>query len=283
MNPGRYNNAIFVALLLVQLFLMSATASRIGVTRACESTVIWLSSPVVELSRAIAGGVRDGVTGARDLLTAHARNAGLELELERLRTEMVQIREAAPENRRLRSLLRMRQEVAPKAITASLVTAHIGRRSQIVVIDRGSDDGVEVDMPVVAWGGAVGRVIVVDSGHAKVRLLTDRSSGVAGIVQRSRAQGIVQGRSDGELHMLYVPRYSDVVHGDRVVTSGLDGVFPRGYGIGQVSSIAQAADGAQTIHLEPAIDFSTIEEVMIVLDAQASSLMPPSATIGSGG
>jgi rod shape-determining protein MreC len=283
LNPGRYNSVIFAGLLLLQLFFMSGTARRSGVTRACESAVMWVSAPVVELSRSVAGGARDGVTGARDLLAAHTRNAALELEVERLRTEFVQVREAAPENRRLRNLLRMREELTPNSISASLVTAHIGRRSQTVVIDRGSDDGVAVDMAVVAWGGAVGRVIMVDSGHAKVRLLSDRSSGVAGIVQRSRAQGIVQGRAGGALHMLYVPRYSDVVHGDRVVTSGLDGVFPRGYGIGHVSSITQAADGAQTIHLEPAIDFSTIEEVMVVLDPPSSALIAPATAAGGGG
>ena len=71
------------------------------------------------------------------------------------------------------------------------------------------------------------------------------------------------------LDMLYVPKYSDVMHGDRVVTSGLDGIFPRGFGIGRVSSITEAADGSQTIHLEPELDFRVREEVMIVLEAPA--------------
>ena len=167
MNPGRYNSIIFAGLLLLQLFFMSGTARRSGVTSACEATVMWVSAPVVELSSSVAGGARDGVAGARDLLTAHTRNTALELEVDRLRTEIVQVREAAPENRRLRNLLRMRETLAPNSLSASLVTANIGRRTQTVVIDRGSDDGVATDMAVVAWGGAVGLVVMVDSGHAR--------------------------------------------------------------------------------------------------------------------
>ncbi len=136
----------------------------------------------------------------------------------------------------------------------------------MIVVDRGRADGVEVDLPAIAWGGAVGRVVAVDPGHAKIRLLSDANSGVAGIVQRSRVRGIVEGRGATTLDLLYVPRFADVIHGDRVVTSGQDGIFPRGFGIGRIGSILESPDGTQTIHLEPELDYATLEEVLILLE-----------------
>jgi rod shape-determining protein MreC len=138
-----------------------------------------------------------------------------------------------------------------------------------VIVDRGRRDGVRVDLPVVTWGGAVGRVVAASASQAKIRLLNDASSGVAGVVQRSRAQGMVLGGAETALDMVYVPRYSDVMHGDRVVTSGLDGIFPRGFGIGRVNAISEEPDGTQTIHLEPELDYAALEEVLILLDRAA--------------
>jgi rod shape-determining protein MreC len=130
----------------------------------------------------------------------------------------------------------------------------------------------------MAWGGAVGRVVTADSAYSKVLLLTDPSSGVAGLLQHSRAQGIVFGTEGPGLEMRFVPRFSDVSHGDRVVTSGLAGIFPRGIGVGRVTSIRQAADGTQTIELAPELDYGSLEEVLIVLEtAEGGSLPHPAA------
>ena len=262
---------ILAVLLALQLFLMSDGAKQSGGAPAVESFVMRLTAPGVALAHSVAGGFRNGMGGARDLLAAHARNAALEAELHRLESELVRYREAEPENRRLRRLLGMREELAPQSVAASIVTANQNGRNRVIVIDRGSRDGVRVDAPVVAWGGAVGRVTSIAPRNAKVRLLTDASSGVAGVVQRSRAQGIVEGQAGSALHLLYVPRYSDVSHGDRVVTSGLDGVFPRGYGIGHVTAIAETADGGLTIELEPELDYGALEEVLVLTDSSGGT------------
>jgi rod shape-determining protein MreC len=169
----------------------------------------------------------------------------------------------------------MREALAPKSIAASIVTSNLNGKTRMIIVDRGKKDGVQVDLPVVAWGGAVGRVIAVDARQAKVRLITDASSGVAGVVQRSRAQGMVLGGARAALDLLYVPRYADVLHGDRVVTSGLDGIFPRGFGVGRVGSITDKPNGAQTISLEPELDYASLEEVLILLEPHAVELEPP--------
>ena len=270
LSASRWTGVLLVVLLASQLFLMSDGARRSGGAGQIESFVMRVSSPAVVVAQMGAGRVERAVGGTRDLLAAHSQNHALEAEVQRLRQELVNLREAEPENRRLRRLLGMREPLAPRSIAASIVTANFNGRARVITIDRGLRDGVRVDQPVVAWGGAVGRVIAAADSHAKVRLVTDASSGVAGLVQRSRAQGIVEGGTRGALRLLYVPQYADVVHGDRVVTSGLDGIFPRGFGIGTVVALEERPGGGQTIHLRPELDYDTLEEVLVLVEPVAA-------------
>jgi rod shape-determining protein MreC len=189
---------------------------------------------------------------------------------------LLRAREVSAENERLRRLLLMRQELAPASIGATVVSLRHTSTERMLVLDRGSRDGVRVDQAVVAWGGAVGRVIEVGVSHAKVRLLTDPNSGIAGVVQRSRAQGLVQGTGKDTLDYAFVSRLDDVVLNDRTVTSGAVGIFPRGFGIGRVSSILEKPDGSRRIELAPEIDYRSIEEVLVLLEPTSGDwLLPP--------
>lgn len=275
LNNTRQNVVILAGLLFLQLLLMSGSVKGADGSTTLESWLIRLSSPVASAARFVGGGVQ-GI-GARigNLFHAHARNAVLEEELTRLRAELRRSREEAAENERLRSLLGMREDAPGISVAATVVTSVHTEQTKLIVVDRGTDSGVQVDHPVVAWGGAVGRVVAVSPGHAKVRLLTDPNSGVGALVQRSRVQGMVVGRPEGRLDLLYVPTFSDVAHGDRVVTSGMDGIFPRGFGIGEVKGIETSADGTQTIRLRPELDYRTLEEVMVLLAPMGETPLGP--------
>jgi rod shape-determining protein MreC len=278
LTHGRQNILILVILLAVQLFLASRSARGSHGSTLLERWLMRATSPVVRLSEAL-GGVISGTSATlQELLTARGRTVVLQADVRRLTAELQRYRETEQENRRLRLLLGMRQDLTPRSIGASVVTSNLSGPTRMIVVDRGTQHGVRPDMPAVAWGGAVGRVIVAARRHSKIRLLTDANSGVAAAVQRSRAQGIVVGRAGGGLDLLYVPRFSDVAHGDRVVTSGLDGIFPRGLGVGRVSSILEAADGTQTIELAPELDYRSLEEVLIVLEPPGGGLLSGPAT-----
>ncbi len=263
-------NAILLAVLLAaNLALMSSSTKDPHAATRLESVLIGLGSPFVRASTAAGGAFRATLRGAHGTVFARALNNELREEVRRLSAEAVRLREAERENGRLRQLLEMRAELAPRSIAAAVVTSKLDGQTKMIVVDRGTRHGVVADLPVVAWGGVVGRVIVAAGGHSKVQLVTDANSGVAAVVQRSRVQGIVVGRAGDRLDLLYVPRFSDVLHDDRVVTSGLDGIFPRGFGIGRVSAISEAPDGSQTIHIEPELDYRLLEEVLIVLERPA--------------
>src|SRR6266850_2334690 len=156
-------------------------------------------------------------------------------------------------------------DLAPKSIGASVVTARLGVQSRVLLVDRGSADGVRADMAVIAWGGAVGRVVGVERAFARVRLLSDPNSGASGVIVRSRTEGMVVGRGGDPPELIYVPKYADVVVGDRVVTSGLDGVFPRGFGLGRVTVVGEPVGASKSIRVEPEVDDRAIEDVLILL------------------
>jgi rod shape-determining protein MreC len=281
-NPARQNALLLIALLFVQLLLMSGDVRDAAGTTLLETAFLRVSQPVVALGRAIGGGF-SGLTGSvREMSSARDENERLRDEVVELRRELDRYREESIENRRLRRLLMMREHIAPRSIGAAVVTAVLSDQEHVIVVNRGTSDGVAPDQAVIAWGGAVGRVVFADSGLAKIRLLTDPNSGVAGVVQRSRQEGMILGRGKGLLEMVYVPSFADVALGDRIVTSGIDGVFPKGIGIGVVRA-SEAAGIARTILVEPEVDFSRLEEVLILIDPAVEPIAVESAPLETGG
>jgi rod shape-determining protein MreC len=119
-------------------------------------------------------------------------------------------------------------------------------------------------MAVVAPAGVVGRVITPSLRAAKVQLLIDRNAAVAGLVERSRAQGVVVGTGENRLEMEYVPGTADIRVGDRVVTSGIDGIYPKGFLIGQIESVQRGAGDYTKVVVKPAVELSALEAVLVV-------------------
>lgn len=263
-NPTRKNSALLIVLLFAQLLLMSGSVRHADGATLLEIVTVRATSPIAWLASQVSGGVRGGLAGIRETLAARSENAWLRQDVRRLSLEVGRLQEEALENRRLRRLLRMREDLAPESIGARVVTANLTGQTRVLVIDRGRKDGVEVDQAVIAWGGAVGRVVYADAAFAKVRLLSDPDSGVAGMVRRSRAEGLVFGRRDGPLELVYVSRFADVVLGDVVVTSGLDGVFPRGFTIGRVTFAGRDDEVSKTVRIQPAVDYRGLEEVLVI-------------------
>ncbi len=274
LNPTRQNALLLVALLFAQLLLMAGSTRRQRGSTLLELGLLGFTRPAATLSGAVGGTIRGTYTGIRDLLGAHRDNERLQARVHALQIELERYREDAQENRRLRRLLGMREELAPQSIGASVVTAALSGQERTIVVDRGSADAVHADLPVLAWGGAVGRVVSAGRHVSQVRLLTDPNSGVAGIIQRTRVEGMIVGQGeDRSLEMLYVPRFSDVMLGDRVVTSGLDGVFPRGVGIGRVVYVGEDSGISKVIRVRPEVDFSGLEEVLVLLEPVAGGLL----------
>lgn len=272
-TPTRANALLLVGLLFVQFLLMAGSIrSDEGATLVAEG-VGRATAPVARAASTVGGAVQGAFRVLGEIRTARGETARLNDEVRRLQAEVDRYKEKELENGRLRRLLEMREGLVPRSVAASVVTTRLSGESRVLVIDRGRDSGIRPDQSVVSWGGAIGRIVSAAPGHATVRLLSDPNSGVSGLVQRSRAEGMVMGRGDGPLEMAYVPKYADVDVGDRVVTSGLDGVFPKGFGIGRVSAVWDSEGAAKNIRIEPELDVDSVEEVLVLLEPTGTSLL----------
>lgn len=273
-NPTRPNAILLAVLLFVQLLLMAAnTRGQEGAT-LLESGIMTVTSPIVGAARAVGGAVGGTFESVGELRRARTENIALAEEVNRLTVEVARLREQSSEYERLRQLLGMRADLFPDSIGARVITATLGTDERMIVIDRGTVDAVHVDLPVVAWGGAVGRVVSASRHRAKVRLLTDPRGGVGAIVQRSRVKGIALGNGE-ELELEYVSRFADVEMGDRVVTSGQDGVFPKGLGIGRVTFVGEDNGVSKLVRLVPEVDLGALEEVLVLLEPIGGPLLDP--------
>lgn len=199
------------------------------------------------------------------LIGVARENAELRGELYLIRSEVIRLRELAQENRTLRSLLEFKQAAGFQGKVASVIGYDPTGWLRTVTVDKGTSHGLLEALPVIQAGAVVGQVSVAASDTSQVLLLTDRSSGVAGVIQRSRARGIIFGTGSNNCRFDYVGQDEDVVVGDVVVTSGMDGVFPKGLEIGQIVRIKnEPGEVFQSIAIKPSVDFTHLESVFVI-------------------
>lgn len=238
---------------------------RFGPWSRTEGAFLTLMSPVLKGVGAAVNWTREGVSflTGRD---SPRRVRELQRELARLRLEELKLREQGLENARLRALLGLKESLHIPSAAASVLANSIRSASKTCLIDKGSSDGLAPDMAVVNAQGVVGRIRSVGPGVAKVQLLTDAASGVAVLDQRSRVQGVLTGRGDRVLELRYVSTLDDIRTEDLLLTSGLDGIYPRGLPVGVVAEVGDGgADLQRTIIAIPRVEFDRLEEVLVLL------------------
>lgn len=170
-------------------------------------------------------------------------------------------------NYRLRKLLNFKKTIDHQVLPAEIVGKDPSPWYQAILIDKGKSDGVEKGQPVVIPEGIAGQVTEVLNNYSKVLLIIDQNSAVDALVQRTRARGVIKGDSTDRYLFKYVLRKHDVKVGDTIVSSGLDGVFPKGLRIGYVSEVVKPSSGIfQDVTVAPFIDFEKLEEVLVLLN-----------------
>jgi len=199
-----------------------------------------------------------------DLVQTKEENLMLKGEINKLRQERFQLSEAQVQNKRLKKLLDFKDSTSYPVVSANVIGASPSiLRSQVVIVDKGRGDGITEGMPVASYDGIVGRILVAADKNSEVLLITDPVSAVDAYVHRTRARGIVKGVGNGCV-MQYIEKKSDVSIGDKVISSGKDGFFPKGVIIGTVTDIE--ADGSFIrASISPHVDLNSLEEVVIIL------------------
>lgn len=203
--------------------------------------------------------------GYLKLRNVTSENQRLQARITELEAERDRLLEVEATNRRLRDLLDFRSQLPAGSVTAAVIANSASTWFHSFVLNKGSADGVVRGMAVVSPEGVVGQVVAAASSGSKVLLITDPHSGVDVIDQRSRARGIVSGSIDSGPVLKYAKRSEDVREGDRLITSGLDGIFPKGLLVGTVTKVRKKSFGLfQYVEVALAVDPSEIEEVLVV-------------------
>jgi rod shape-determining protein MreC len=265
----RYRELILVALLLVlPLGVYFAHVKHPSERSRLDRLILAGTGPIEKAIGWTVGGLLNGWSGYVALRHAHERALALQHELDALRLDQLELARTREENDRLRRLLAFAQESRDRQVVGGRI---IGVRLdpkglQLVTLDRGARDGLQRMMPVVVAQGVVGRIHDLTDSTADVLLLSDRNSSIAVRVDRSRARANVRGTgSTDSCRLEYALRSDDMQEGDLLVTSGTDGVFPRGLPVGKVSGLKRSGQGLyQRADVAPAVDVTKLEEVLVL-------------------
>lgn len=254
------------------ILISSQVNSRRGVP-LLEAVTFELFAEVQRVATGAVTSVESAWQGYFALQRIRRENEQLTAEVERLRVNLQQERALAAQTYTLQQLLDLQSRTQLATTGADIIGGSASPDFRTVTLDKGTRDGLKPDMSVIAPAGVVGRVIMPTLDAAKVQLLIDRNAAAGALDERSRAQGIVVGSGGDRLRMDYVSSSADIKVGDRVVTSGIDGIYPKGFVIGQIESIQKGPD-SPTVVIHPAVDFGSIEAVLVVLTPP-----PPAASV----
>lgn len=275
----RRTGVLLIVVTVAQLILISAQVqSKSGVPVFQEVTF--------GVFARIQGGTWGALRSLRDVWSnyfwlrgARAENEALKKQVAELQVELQQKEALAARSEKLQQLLSLQTSTTLPTLAAEVIAGNPNPGMLTITIGRGSADGVQADMGVIAAAGVVGRIVGPPAAHAaRVQLLIDRNAAAGALIERTRAGGMVVG-SDGEspLTMDLVSNMADVKVGDKVIASGVDGIYPKGFAIGWVEASERGPGLYRAISVRPAVDFSSLEEVLVVL-VPARSATPEDTT-----
>ena len=209
---------------------------------------------------------RNGWHNYADLRDVRRQNHDLQSEVARLQMEQVKLKQDADQARRLQVLLDFKEKYVSKTVAAQVIGTSGTDQSRIIVIDKGTRDGIKTDMAVITPDGIVGKIKDVFPLSSQVLLINDHDSGAGVILEHSRLQGIVKGTSLGELQVNDIMSDEQIETGDHVITSGGDRIYPKGFSVGAVVSAIPDRDNDPflAIKIKPSADLARLEEVLVV-------------------
>ena len=256
----------FIVLALLFLVMSRSSQTRyVGETRTMfERTVMTIFSPVPKSVNWLGRSTSDMYHGYLDMRRAVNENMELRRKVADLTTKNLKLQQSEGDVRRLRTLLGYSEQIDMPTTLATAIMLDTSGRFKSIIIDRGSDAGIEVNDAVVNANGLIGRVVLTTKDMAKVQAVTDGNCSVGALVDRTRRQGVVRGDGGNAAQMYDIPSLADVGTGDSVMTAGIDGIYPKGIPVGTVVKAEKGADLFKSIVVKPAVDFGSVEEVIVI-------------------
>jgi rod shape-determining protein MreC len=275
---GRYRNLIvLVGVLFAQVLGLAVQVKRTTDSEPTRLIRIWAVDAVTPLERVLVwvqtstGNVWHNYFYLRGV---RAENRNLKAQIERMSLEQVRISQDADQARRLQALLAFKEQFISQTMAAQVIGSSGSEQSRSLYIDKGENNGIKPDMAVITADGIVGKVLHAYPSTSLVLLINDQSSGVGAILEKSRLQGILKGTSAGEVVLEKVMSDETVPAGEMVLTSGGDGIFPKGLLVGRVTKVGAGSDLFLNIRVRPAADLSRLEEVLVVTKIDERQAQP---------
>ena len=254
-------------LLLLQVLLMSTTARHPGTDESILR--VWVMStlvPVVKLGGSIISGIGSTIGGYVELRHVRQDNIALHEQIEHLTAERDMAMEKAAMYDQLRSQLAIPPMPLFNTISANVIARDTNLWFRWLTIDRGSLSGLKKDMPVVTSTGVIGRLISCGPNYSQVQLVTDNHAGMGAMLQNSREMGELRGRGDSLCELRNIRTTTDVQIGESVITTGLDGIYPKGLTVGVVERIEADPNAPwHKILVRPSSPVDRTENVLVMI------------------
>jgi rod shape-determining protein MreC len=270
---------VLVPLLILNLALLSIQIEDPRGTLLFKKWVLAVEEPFIRASSGITGGAKYLWTNYFWLRGARRENEELQARVQNLALQVAGLQQEREENSRLRKLLGMQAMVPLQSIGARVVGRTPDYMENTLYLDRGWTSGIAVDDAVLCDNGIIGRVVLVSRNHSQVQLITNADASTGVMVERSRAPGVLKGAGGPLLYLDYISNTEQVNAGDVVVSSGLDGIYPKGLPVGKVTDSQKGKSGFRSIRVEAFADLIRLEDVIIVTGkekpGQESGVSPP--------
>jgi rod shape-determining protein MreC len=259
---------VAAALLTAAIHLFVRPLQASVTVEPLRSVASSLFRPVYATIDALRQGASAGWTRYVALMGLARENELLRREIEAIRAELGENREAILENRRLRELLAFSETIEKRTLGARVIGHDASPWFQALFIDAGTEQGVTPGMAVLAPAGGVGRIYKAYRGFSVVLLLTDGRFAADVIIERTRMRSVAEGTGNGLCRLKYVPSTQGVAIGDRVLFSGFDGSMPKGIFLGTVAGVEMPREGLfLKVKVQSAVNFQDLEEVLVVLSS----------------
>ncbi len=261
---------LLLLIVLAVLFLFMSRSSQTGGGFTGESRTLFersmmtVFSPVPKAVNWIGQGFSDIYHGYIDMRTGVSENIMLRRRVADLTEKNIRLEQSHSDLSRMRSILAYAEQYTLPTQLANIVMLDTGGPFKSLILDRGSDDNVQLNDAVVHPSGLVGRVVLTTRDLSKVQLVLDGNSAVGTLLERTRRQGVLRGDGTGSMQMYYVPSLTDVTPGDLVMTAGTDGIFPKGIPVARVLKVEEGKDLFKKVLTAPTVDFTTLEDVIIL-------------------
>jgi len=271
-NTSRSTQLIIVILIAMGLVGLALGGYLTPLSRILVNPIVSAQSWLAKRYQA----VQSLITQPEDVTSLRQKNAQLEAENSKLQVQVIELQQQVTEAQLLSTLVDYeRKHVENQFIAATVIARDVSPFMHYVIIDRGSDDGLRKGMPVITQQGLVGNIAAVTAGAARVQLINDPGSSINVILQQTGVEAVLNGQLTGEIGLEMISQNATVQPGDLVMTSGLGGNYPDNLVIGQVVTVRSDAFALfQSASVQPAVDFSQLDIVLVITNFQPVDITP---------